>query len=121
MVKVWADKLRWGVDRTVSKEGFCWAMFIEVEEGLINPLYRVEQVLYPKAHVVYYLPVGYNLPIGNLTRCHTAGRVQHRIIQGRCIHFGDRGHIGLNSSNQCRIIPDMFQTEANDKDMGKTF
>ena len=54
MAKVWVDKLRWGVDRTVLKEGFFWAMFIEVEGGLIIPPYRVGRVLYPKVHVVYY-------------------------------------------------------------------
>ena len=82
--------------------------------------HRVKPVLYLEVHVVYCLPVRYNLLIGSPTHCHIADRVWRRTTRGRRICFGDRRHIGLSSSNHHQTILDTFQTEGGDKGMDKT-
>ena len=96
LAKVWAERLKWGSERMVSKEIFVVPLlkFTGGEEGLMVLLHKVVPVLYPATHVRYRLPVGCSRPITSPKHCRTADVGWHRSTPNRCICSGVLGCIG---------------------------
>ena len=114
LAKVWADRLKWGSERTVSKDIFCWAIvrFTGDKERSIILLHSTMPVLYPAIHAGCYLPVRHSHQITNLVHCHIAGGGWCKSIPNRCIHSGVLGHIGWGFYNRHWTTLGRFQMEA---------
>ena len=122
LAKVWAERLKWGLERMVLKETFCCAI-IEVywrQRRVDGSSPQVVPVLYPATHVGYRSPVGCSRPITSPKHCQTVDGGWRRSTPGRCTHFGVLGHIGLDFSNLRQTILGRFQMEADGKDRDRT-
>ena len=121
-VKVWADKLRWEVERMVSKVGgFGWAIdFTGVWGEWIDCHRIIKRVLYWGFHVVCCLLAECNLRRWNPKCSLAVGEMWQKRVLDRHIHSGDHRHCESNFSNRHQTILYRSQREADGMDMGRT-